>query len=99
MAHEILWKKIESFELDDPQSSFMFTDRLARENGWSIEYAIRTVSEYKRFIFLMCIAEHPLTPSDQVDQVWHLHLLYTESYWIDLCAHTKQNARAIPGNI
>jgi uncharacterized protein (TIGR04222 family) len=26
-----------------------------------------------------------VTPSDQVDQAWHLHLLYTESYWDGLC--------------
>lgn len=23
---------------------------------------------------------HPCTPSDQVDQVWHLHLLHTVSF-------------------
>ena len=30
-------------------------------------------------------AGHPVTPSDQVDQAWHLHLTYTQSYWNDLC--------------
>lgn len=86
--HQILWDKIRMFELDDPSVTFTFTDRLARENGWTLEYAIRTISEYKKFMFLLCIAEHPLTPSDQVDQVWHLHLIYTHSYWIDFCEHT-----------
>ena len=85
---EELWGKIKDFELDEPSVSLTFTDRLARENGWTIEYSIRTVDEYKKFIFLLCIAEHPLTPSDQVDQVWHLHLLYTQSYWIDFCQNT-----------
>lgn len=37
---------------------------------------------------MLCIADHSLTPSDQVDQVWHLHLLYTQSYWIDFCQDT-----------
>jgi len=86
--HNILWNNIRSFELDDPFIALTFTDRLARENGWSLEYALRTVHEYKKFMFLLCIAQHPLTPSDQVDQVWHLHLLYTESYWIDFCQDT-----------
>jgi hypothetical protein len=85
---QTLWFSIQNFELDDPRASFTFTDRLAKENGWTLEYALRATEEYKKFIFLMCIAEHPLTPSDQVDQVWHLHLLYTRSYWIDLCANT-----------
>src|SRR5688572_30623486 len=80
-----LWQKIDRFELDDPHVSFSFSDRLARENGWSISFSLSAIQEYKKFIFLICISDHPLTPSDQVDQVWHLHLLYTHSYWIDMC--------------
>lgn len=83
-----LWKKIEEFELDDPESSFSFSDRLSRENNWSLEYSLRAILEYKKFIFLICTSSKPLTPSDEIDQVWHLHLLYTESYWIDLCEDT-----------
>lgn len=85
---ELLWGKIKLFELDDPAISLTFTDRLARENGWTLEYTVRAVEEYKKFMFLLCIAGHPLTPSDQVDQVWHLHLLYTQSYWNDFCRDT-----------
>ncbi|RPD45064.1 hypothetical protein DNI29_19895 [Hymenobacter sediminis] len=83
-----MWEKIRRFELDDPAAAFSFTDRLARENGWSLAFALRAVEEYKRFMFLLCVTEQPLTPSDEVDQVWHLHLLYTRSYWIDFCQHT-----------
>ncbi|MBP6311195.1 MAG: hypothetical protein KA408_02930 [Flavobacteriales bacterium] len=85
---QTLWDKIKDFELDEPTSSLTFTNRLARENGWTIEYSIRAVHEYKKFIFMLCIADHSLTPSDQVDQVWHLHLLYTQSYWVDFCKNT-----------
>ncbi len=80
-----LWNEIKNFELDEVEISLSFTDRLARENGWTIEYSIRAILEYKKFIFLLTITNHPLTPSDQVDQVWHLHLLYTQSYWEDFC--------------
>lgn len=80
-----LWEKIRRFELDDASSSYSFSDRLARENSWPFDYAVEVILEYKKFIFLQCIATHPLTPSDQVDQVWHLHLLYTRSYWIEMC--------------
>lgn len=83
-----LWKKIKAFEISDPGAEFSFVDRLARENAWTLEYAVRTILEYKRFIFLICVAKHPLTPSDQVDQVWHLHLIYTESYWVAFCKNT-----------
>jgi hypothetical protein len=80
-----LWEKVRAFELDDPESAFPFSSRLARENDWTLEYTLRTIEEYKKFMFMICVAGHPLTPSDQVDQVWHLHLLYTYSYWKEFC--------------
>jgi uncharacterized protein (TIGR04222 family) len=30
-------------------------------------------------------AGHPVTPSVQVDEAWHLHLTFTRSYWVRLC--------------
>ena len=82
---KILWNKILNFNIDDPDSSFTFTDRLCRENDWKMEYALRAILEYKKFIFLVCTSDKAQTPSDQVDQVWHLHLLYTQSYWNEFC--------------
>ncbi len=84
----ILWTKISAFKLDDENSSFKFSTRLARDNGWTFSYAKAVIEEYKKFIFLCCINKTGTTPSDQVDQVWHLHLTYTESYWIDFCKNT-----------
>lgn len=80
-----LWKTIEDFEIGFPKASLSFTDRLARENGWDKHFAERVVEEYRRFCFLAMTAEHPVTPSEQVDQAWHLHLLYTENYWTEFC--------------
>ncbi len=82
-----LWKQLSDFELDDSDSPTTFTDRLARENGWTHEFAVRAIHEYKRFLFLVYVTNESLTPSDEVDQVWHLHLLYTHSYWDDLCGN------------
>jgi len=80
-----LWSRIKEFPLDDPASSLQFSMRLARENGWSRHYACRVIEEYKRFCYLAIIAGHSVSPSDEVDQAWHLHLLYTESYWEEFC--------------
>ena len=80
-----LWRRLEALELDDPTASLTFTRRLARENGWDVPYATRVVDEYKRFVFLAMTAGHQVTPSDEVDQAWHLHLTYTRSYWGELC--------------
>lgn len=31
------------------------------------------------------LAGHPVSPSEPVDHAWHLHLIYTKSYWQDMC--------------
>lgn len=71
--------------MDEPGSSLPFTSRLAREQGWTHAFAANVVREYKRFLYLAMIAGHPVSPSDEVDQAWHLHLIYTKSYWLSLC--------------
>jgi hypothetical protein len=80
-----LRERIEFFQLDDPESSLPFTSRLAREQGWTHAFAARVVAEYRRFLYLAMVAGHPVTPSEEVDQAWHLHLVYTKSYWQGLC--------------
>ncbi|VAW56044.1 hypothetical protein MNBD_GAMMA07-948 [hydrothermal vent metagenome] len=85
MNHNILKHKLSIFEIGSADDDFSFTQRLARENGWSIDFANQVVIEYKRFIYLVAISKHEVTPSDQVDQAWHLHMTYTRSYWVDLC--------------
>ncbi len=82
-----LWQRLEAFELNDSEADFCFSTRLAQENGWSEAFARRVIREYKRFLYLAKSAGHPVTPSDQVDQAWHLHLCYTRSYWNELCAN------------
>ena len=83
-----LYERIRTFQFDEGPAVFPFAARLARDNGWSAGFAARVVTEYRRFVFLAVAVGHPVSPSDQVDQVWHLHLLYTESYWIRLCKGT-----------
>ena len=90
LSEKELWTKIENFQLDNPKVSFQFSTRLSRENCWSKEYTQRVIQEYKKFIFLCCISSSGVTPSDPVDQVWHLHLTYTKSYWIDFCKNTLE---------
>ena len=80
-----LWARLCNFDLDEPGASLGFSRRLARENGWTPSFAKRVVEQYKRFLFLAISAGHPVTPSDEVDQAWHLHLVYTRSYWNELC--------------
>ncbi len=83
-----LWKRIDNFQFDKEGAQLSFSRRLARENDWSYEYALEVISEYKKFVYLCCISDEPVTPSDAVDQVWHLHLTYTRNYWTEFCANT-----------
>jgi hypothetical protein len=83
---DALWSELRSLAIDPPGAALRFTARLARENGWSAAFAEAVALEYRRFLLLAATAGHPVTPSDAVDQAWHLHLAYTESYWNDLCA-------------
>lgn len=85
-----LYERIQAFSLDKPNAQLSFSKRLARDNGWSLQYARQTIEEYKKFAFLALAAGHPVTPSDQVDQVWHLHLTYTRSYWDEFCSEVLQ---------
>ena len=80
-----LWKRLETHTIGPPDASLTFADRLARENRWSIEHANRVILEYKRFCYLARTAGHQVTPSDAVDQAWHLHLTYSRDYWETFC--------------
>lgn len=82
---ESLERRIEDFSFDPPGGARDFVSRLARENRWSLRYARAVVDEYRRFLILAVTAGHPVTPSEQVDQAWHLHLTDSESYWNELC--------------
>ncbi|MBU3011054.1 hypothetical protein KO506_06545 [Polaribacter vadi] len=88
MKNEKLWIKIKNFNLDDESSDFPFSKRLARDNNWEIKFALKSILEYKKFIYLCCVSNKQITPSDAVDQVWHLHLTYTKSYWKTFCNET-----------
>jgi uncharacterized protein (TIGR04222 family) len=78
-------ERLAAYTFDEPDAAETFTTRLARENRWREAYARRVVTEYRRFCELAITAGHPVTPSDQVDQAWHLHLTYTRSYWDGFC--------------
>jgi len=81
-----LWLRLKGMVLDEPGAELTFAGRLSRENGWSEDFAKGVIEEYLRFLYLAARAGHPVTPSDEVDQAWHLHMLYSRHYWGVLCA-------------
>jgi hypothetical protein len=84
-AQSDLYQRLQNFELDDPSHEFGFTHHLMKNHGWTLIQAQRTIIEYKKFAFLTVVANHQIVPSDRVDQVWHAHVLLTQSYWEEFC--------------
>jgi hypothetical protein len=83
--HQELYDRIMAFSFDGA-----FVQRLMREMKRPEAFVLLAIAEYRRFLFLKQTVPHPVVPSRRVDQVWHLHLLYTRSYWDDLCTVVLQ---------
>ncbi|MCB9942557.1 MAG: hypothetical protein H6851_02875 [Geminicoccaceae bacterium] len=81
-----LWQALDAMPLEVDDRPLSFIRRLAHENNWSQNHAKAVIGEYKRFIYLAMRAPHPVTPSQDVDQAWHLHLTYSRNYWEEMCA-------------
>ena len=90
LLSEALWHRIADHRIGPPDASLNFAARLARENRWDAAHAERVIGEYKRFCFLAMTAGHDVTPSDAVDQAWHLHLTYSRDYWQTFCPQVLQ---------
>jgi hypothetical protein len=83
--HALLAQRLDDFHFDRDPGLPDFTARLARENAWSREYTARVTQEYKRFVRLAVTDSETVSPSDAVDQAWHLHLTYSRQYWDQFC--------------
>lgn len=85
MIQQELYNNLLDFDIDDPEAKLSFSMRLAREQDWDMTYTLRAIEEYKRFMYLIVGCKQTCSPSVIVDEVWHLHLIYTRSYWEDFC--------------
>jgi hypothetical protein len=59
-------------------------DRRGGEQLWDEERVARALLEYKQFLALMYWnPEANLVPSEDIDDVWHTHVLHTARYYTD----------------
>ena len=70
-------------------STKAFASKLASKLGWTKNFALKALDEYKKFVFLAVTADFSVTPSKIIDQVWHEHLLFSRAYR-EFCAETIQ---------
>lgn len=82
MQNPDLWYRIEAY--DFPKG---FEEKLGTHFGGWARIARTLRDEYRRFVYLAMIAPEEVTPSEQIDAVWHLHLTYTRDYWEHFCAN------------
>jgi hypothetical protein len=62
-----------------------FSDRVALRNKWPRHLALRVTEEYRKFLYLRATLGKRVSPPTMVDEAWHIHMLYTKSYWVELC--------------
>lgn len=87
-----LWERATAHPFENPAVVLDFARRLARTMGWSLQTARAGIEEYRRFCFLAALATEPVTPSEEVDEIWHLHLTYSRDYWDVWCARVLGRA-------
>lgn len=80
-----LWARIRAHDFEPEGQALTFTGRLARDHGWTLREARALVEEYRRFCFLAVTSDGEVTPSQEVDEVWHLHLTFSLDYWDRWC--------------
>lgn len=85
-----LWIRIDKYAIDDANAVIPFSKKLAQTENWTDSFTRDAIQEYKRFVYLCCIAENGASPSVVVDKVWHMHLLYTTEYWKNFCPNILQ---------
>lgn len=78
-------KALEDFQVCCNGDNDIFWQQLAKENRWSLYFSKNAFTEYKKFIYLAKKYGCRVVPSKIVDNVWHLHMTFTKSYWNDLC--------------
>jgi hypothetical protein len=75
-----LWQKVTAAFGGPDAFSKAFAAKIARKHGWSNKFALKAISEYKKFVYLGVVSDFHVTPSKIIDVVWHEHILFTSAY-------------------
>jgi hypothetical protein len=57
-----------------------FLDNLMHEQLIDVNTANKWLLEYRKYLVMAYLSDQMISPSEQVDQVWHLHMTYTQHY-------------------
>ncbi|MCP5503488.1 MAG: hypothetical protein H7A25_26550 [Leptospiraceae bacterium] len=99
LEQQKLYNDILNFEIDEKTARVPYSHRLSKENNWTLDFTRRVILEYKKFVFLAIVCDRAVTPSKVIDEAWHLHMIYTHSYWDEFCAKVLNfKLHHVPGN-
>jgi hypothetical protein len=77
-----MWEKMTEMFGGTDASTKAFADKISRKYKCTKSYALKSVNEYKKFLYLAVISDFHVTPSQAIDKVWHEHILFTQAYRI-----------------
>jgi hypothetical protein len=58
-------------------------DRHLHKYGWDEERADEAIANYRLFLFFTQLFGVPVSPTKDVDETWHSHILHTNKYFLD----------------
>lgn len=73
-ANQTFLKKLQEVDLESIAAQLM-------QSGWTHQQTSRAIKQYRMFLFLIYL--HPntqLVPTQEIDIVWHCHILNTRKY-------------------
>lgn len=75
---KLVWDKIQSIDLSPVHAKLMDREK------WSLDYCKNVEEKYKGFLYLAyCHQNAQLIPSEEIDVMWHVHILHTKKYAAD----------------
>lgn len=72
-----LWEKIQTLNLE------LIVDRMIIKHGWTEDKTEKALKDYRYFLYMSQMVEQAITPTGDVDDLWHEHILHTNKYAID----------------
>jgi hypothetical protein len=74
-------------------------ERLIQKKGWTLEHAERLIEEYREYLALFYFhpGEELVPPTQELDDVWHEHILDTRRYAEDCQAVFGRFIHHVPG--
>ena len=84
VANQVLSSSAQTFLQKLKQLDLGSIEKRLMQSGWTRQQATLAINRYKMFLSVVYLHPHtPLVPSQEIDQVWHYHILHTRKYYQD----------------